>query len=158
MSSSVSPASTQLYVDLDNARVEEQRQVMQDIIEAGHCPFCLNNLRKYHQQPILKEGKYWLVTKNQWPYENTKVHFLLIYKEHVEHISQLNPEAGAELVVLCKWISGEFSVPGGGVAIRFGDTNYSAGSVAHIHAQFIQPDISKPGYQPVRVKIGKSLR
>ncbi len=156
MSDNTVKSTDSRFVDLDNARVEEQKQVMQDIIQAGHCPFCSENLEKYHTEPILKEGKYWLVTKNQWPYENTKIHFLLIYKVHAEHITQLDPASGSELLELAQWISNEFSVPGGGLALRFGDTNYSAGSVAHIHAQFIQPDIEKPGYTPVRVKIGKT--
>lgn len=145
------------FVDIDNARVDEQRRVMSEIIDAAHCPFCLENLRQYHKQPILKEGKYWLLTTNQWPYEHTKVHLMLIYKEHVEHLSEMNPSAGVELIELAQWAVKEYSIPGGGLAMRFGDTNYSAGTVAHLHAQLLQPDIDAPDYddKPVKVKIGK---
>ena len=34
------------FVDLDNAREDEQKQVMQEIIEADHCPFCEEKILK----------------------------------------------------------------------------------------------------------------
>lgn len=142
-------------VDLDNARLDEQRQVMEEIIDADHCPFCLENLQKYHKQPILQDGQFWILTKNQWPYEHTKVHLLAIYKEHAVNLGELNPEAGNELLEMMQWAQKEYQVPGGAMAMRFGDTDYSAGTVAHIHVQFIIPNLESPGYEPVRLKIGK---
>ena len=146
------------FVDLDNARVEEQKQVMQDIISADHCPFCAENLEKYHRQPIIKETEHWVLTKNQWPYNNTKLHLLAIYKQHVTNLADLEPIAGKELLELFQWVEKEYSVPGGGWAMRFGDTDYSAGTVAHIHSQFLVPDIHRPDYnqKPVKIKIGKT--
>lgn len=146
------------FVDLDNSRVDEQRAVMRQIVAEGHCPFCAENLHKYHKQPILKDGKYWLVTHNQWPYEHTKVHLLAIYKSHAEQLQHLSPEAGAELFQLLAELEQEFGFPGGGVAMRFGDTDYSAGTVNHIHAQIFVPDIDQPDFKAVRVKIGKDKR
>jgi len=152
------PPSRKKFVDLDNARVLEQKRVMEDIIDADHCPFCLENLKKYHKKPILKEGKYWLLTENQWPYANTKVHLLAIYKKHIENLADLDPKAGEELLEFFKWAEKKYQVPGGGFVMRFGDTDYSAGTVAHLHAQFLVPDIHHPTYmeKPVRVKIGKT--
>ena len=153
------PRTKNQFIDIDNARVSEQVAVMEQIMTAGECPFCLDNLHKYHRAPILKEGKYWIVTKNYWPYQNTKVHLLAIYKQHVENLAGLDPASGVELLELMAWAEKEFEAPGGGWAMRFGDTDYSAGTVAHIHAQFLVPDIHAPGYElkPVRFKIGKIL-
>ncbi len=147
------------FVDLENAREDEQRQVMQDIIAADHCPFCSENLKKYHKLPTLKESNNWIVTPNQWPYRHTKYHFLIIAKQHWEKLSDVSDDAAAELWRLVTWITEEHSFPGGGFAVRFGDTNYSGGTVKHLHAQVIQPDIYAPDYaqKPVRVKIGKVL-
>lgn len=145
----------QQFVDLGNAREDEQKTVMEDIIKADHCPFCEENLRKYHKEPIIKEGKFWIVTNNQWPYKSTKVHLLVIYKQHVTNLADLDSESGKELLDLMKWAEKEYKVPGGGWAMRFGDTNYSAGTVDHIHAQFIQPDLDAKDYKPVRIKLGK---
>jgi ATP adenylyltransferase len=156
MSDASSPPQSS-FVDLDNARVDEQRAVMQQIIEQGHCPFCLENLFSYHKKPIIKEGQFWLITENQWPYEHTRQHLLAIHKDHAEKLSQLTPEAGAELFRMLKELEQEFNFPGGGFAMRFGNTDYSAGTVNHIHAQIFVPDIHQPDFQPVRVKIGKEL-
>lgn len=145
----------QNFVDLDNARKDDQKQVMQNIISAGHCPFCMENLKKYHKQEILKDGKYWILTFNQWPYDFTKLHLLLILKEHAENLSDLDPKAGQEMIKFLAWAEKKFDVKGGGIGFRFGDTNYSAGTVKHLHAQFIVPDIDDPTFQPVKIKIGK---
>lgn len=152
----MTPDTTRDFVDLDNARLDEQRQVMEEIIAEGKCPFCLENLKKHHEQPILKQGKYWVLTDNRWPYEHTKHHILAISTQHVETLAELDPAAGAELLQLFAEVSTENQIPGGAIAIRFGDTDYSAGSVNHLHAHFIQPDIDANDYQPVRFKIGKS--
>lgn len=145
------------FVDIENARVDDQRDVMREIMSADHCPFCWENLEKYHKQAIIKEGKYWLVTTNQWPYVHTSLHLLLIYKSHAERLADLDPQAGVELLELVQWVEKHYQIPGGGVAMRFGDMNYSAGTVAHIHAQLLVPDIQAPDYdaKPVKVKIGK---
>lgn len=150
--------SAKTYVNLDNARTQEQTSVMQDIVSADHCPFCRENLEKYHKLPILKEGDFWLVTENQWPYQHTKHHFLIIYKNHITRPSELEKGAGDELIELSAWIEKEYQFPGGGLVMRFGDTDYSAGSVSHLHAQVLMPDIHHPTYdqKPVRVKIGRT--
>lgn len=144
------------FVDLDNSRLDEQRKVMEHIIDNAECPFCLGNLKKYHKQPILKEGKFWIITPNQWPYENTKLHLLAIYKTHAETLSDMDPAAGEELIRLFSEIETEQNIPGGAFSVRFGNTNYSAGSVKHLHAQLFVPDITKENFEPVRIKIGKN--
>jgi diadenosine tetraphosphate (Ap4A) HIT family hydrolase len=148
------------FIDLDNARVDEQKQVMRQIKAEDHCPFCRENLAKYHKHPVIRETKYWLLTNNQWPYENTKLHLLAIYKDHVTKLAGLDPAAGQDLLELMQWAEREYQVPGGGWAMRFGDTDYSAGTVAHIHAQFIVPDIEADDFaqKPVKVKIGKTKK
>lgn len=143
------------FVDLDNTRFDDQREIMERIRANNECPFCLENLRKYHIRPILKEGTYWVITENAWPYENTRVHLLAILKTHAEKLSELPPGAGDELIELAAWAEKEYAVKGGGLTMRFGDTNHSAGTVLHLHAQFIAPDIEKPDFKPVRVKLGK---
>ncbi len=144
------------HVDLDNAREADQADVMRQIVEDGGCPFCPENFQKYNKQEILKEGEHWLLTTNQWPYEFTRAHFLLIYKSHAEDLREMDPESGKELLKLAQWAQDKFEIPGGGLIMRFGDTNHSAGSVQHIHAQLISPDLEADGYRSVKVTLGKS--
>ena len=144
------------FINVANSREKEQKERMEDIIEAGHCPFCRENLCKYHQEPILKEGKFWIVTTNQWPYKHSKHHFLLIYKVHAVNLSDLSPAAGQELFELLAEIEESYQLKGGGFAMRFGDTDYSAGTINHLHIQLIEPDLTAPDFAPVRIKIGKN--
>ena len=143
------------YIDIDNAREDEQRAVMQNIIKAGHCPFCLKNLQKYHTSPFLKETKNWLLTTNRWPYPNTKHHLLAILKTHKEILSELTAQEGAQLIEILAFAQKHTNAPGGGFAMRFGDTDYSSGTIVHIHAHFIVPDIDAPDFEPTKFKIGK---
>src|SRR6476469_9641825 len=88
------------YVNLDSARFADQRETMKNIIKDGVCPFCSENLARYHKQEILKEGSSWLLTPNQWPYEHTSLHLLAIMKRHVEHLGDLEAADFAELLEL----------------------------------------------------------
>ena len=131
------------FINLSAARREDQRVVMEEIHAQGHCPFCRENLAKYHTNPILKEGKFWLLTENQWPYEKVKQQVLAIYKTHVEHITEIAPEAGSELFAMFAEEARKRNIIGGGIAIRFGsseDGQYGS-SVLHIHAHLIEPDL-----------------
>ncbi len=133
------------HINLEVARREDQLKVMKEIEGQGHCPFCPENLTKYHKKPIIKEGKLWTLTDNQWPYEKIKHQLLAIYKTHIEHLSEMDSAAGQELIELFKEECKKRQIPGGGVAIRFGSNpelgNYG-NSVLHIHANLIEPDLS----------------
>lgn len=133
------------YINLSASRRDDQKEIMEEIQKQGHCPFCLENLNKYHKNPILKEGKFWLLTDNQWPYEKVKHQLLAIYKTHVEHIKDMDAEAGKELIEMFAEESRKRNIEGGGLAIRFGSSqhgNYGS-SVLHIHAHLIEPDLEK---------------
>ncbi|MFA6095185.1 MAG: hypothetical protein WC757_04895 [Candidatus Paceibacterota bacterium] len=132
------------FIHLNAVRREDQKKVMEKIDEAGHCPFCTENLKEYHKKPILKEGKFWILTDNQWPYEKINHQLLAIYKKHIEHISEIEPGAGEELISLFAEEAGKRNIPGGGLAMRFGkssDGNYGS-SVLHLHAHLIEPNLS----------------
>jgi diadenosine tetraphosphate (Ap4A) HIT family hydrolase len=147
-------------VDPANSRSGEQAAVMEQIVADGICPFCLDSdghlPKGYHQKPILKEGRFWLLTENQWGYKNARIKLLAILKVHVERLADLDPEAAKELIELGQWAEKEFQLRGGALCMRFGETKYSSATVLHLHAHIISPDVDAPDYQPVRFKIGAS--
>jgi len=147
------------HINLSSVRKEDQRKVMEEIEQANHCPFCRENLDKYHKNPILKEGKFWLLTENQWPYEKVKHQLLAIYKTHIEHIKDMDPKAGEELLEMFTEETKKRNIPGGGVLMRFGkskDGNYGS-SVLHLHAHLIEPDLSNLGNDDTwKFKYGQS--
>ncbi|NCN82388.1 MAG: HIT domain-containing protein [Candidatus Pacebacteria bacterium] len=150
----MSKANDTTLIDISNARYDDQREHMERILAAGHCPFCLENLQLYHKSPIEQSSKYWVLTPNAWPYKHTKVHYLAILKRHAENLYDLTPEEGADLFALFAKVQKEQNIPGGAVTMRFGDTRYSAGTVKHVHAHFLVPDLDDLEYEPVRFKIG----
>ena len=132
------------FININTLRRDDQKKVMKEIQQKGHCPFCMENLKKYHKNPILKEGKFWLITENQWPYENIKHQLLAIYKKHINHPKDMEPGSAEELFNLFTEITKERNIEGGGIAMRFGeseDGNYGS-SVLHLHAHLIEPDLN----------------
>lgn len=146
------------FINLSTVRRDDQRAVMQEIQKQGHCPFCREHLGKYHTNPLLKEGEFWLLTENQWPYEKIKHQLLAIYKTHIEHLTEMDPAAGSELIAMFAEEARQRKIVGGGVAIRFGssqDGNYGS-TVLHIHAHLIEPDLKALGEMEAwRFKFGQ---
>ncbi len=62
---------------------------------------------------------------------------MFIHRKHIVSFSELKPAALKELVVLTKKLEEKFSLPAGVFLFRFGDTNYTGGSVSHFHGQFV---------------------
>lgn len=141
-------------ISVDNARTDHQRRVMERIREVKECPFCEENLRKYHKKKILKQGKYWTLTPNQWPYDFTKVHLIAIARKHVEKLDDLPKAAFAELLELFQWAERKYKLDYGAIAMRFGDVGGTGATVLHLHAHLIVGDPDHPGYTPVRFKMG----
>ena len=139
------------FVNNNKSRSKEQKRVMEQIIKDGGDPFSKENIHKYHSKPIIKEGKYWFVTENQWPYTNKKEQYLFITNNYIDNLNDLPNEAFAELLELAKWCVEQFKMKGGALCMRFGDSLVSGATVKHLHAQLIESD---PELGPVTFWIG----
>lgn len=138
-----------------NARTAEQIALMKKIAQDGVCPFCAEHFKTYHPKPILKETDYWFFTENMSPYKGTKYHFIFVYKPaHIQTPNEMRPEALADLFALVNTAITEYKFPGGAFFMRFGDHDYTGGSVEHLHAHLMLGDIHAPNHEAVRVKLG----
>ena len=147
----------QSFVCLSNAREPRQWSLMEKIFVAGTCPFCPPFISDYHKQPIIMENNGWILTTNQWPYENTRVHLLAIHREHAERLADLTDEDWCDLGQLMRCAEVEYQIAGGGLALRFGNPDYNGGTVKHLHVQLMTADITdqtSPLYKPVRLRLG----
>jgi len=145
------------FVNLKNARVKEQHELMKMIQKEKFCPFCPEHVSKSQLRPIIKQGDYWHVRENRWPYKNTRVHLILIHNTHVEKLSEITPDAAQELFKLVQWVEKEYQIPGGAIGLRFGDFHLNGGTVLHLHAHIITTSITdrnNPNYLPVRFRVG----
>ncbi len=129
-----------VFLDINNARTDKQKQAMLRIIERGEDPFSMENIGKEHGKPILKVGKYWFVTENQYKYKNAKKQFLIINQNFVQTLSEITVDAIQELLILANEICNEYDIKGGALCARFGDTKISGATVKRLHFQIIESD------------------
>jgi len=150
------------HVDVEAAGPrKDYAEVLTTITEQGECPYCADFRHpgpsfKYHTKPILWLGTYWLVTENFAPYKGTRYQFLIPHREHIEHVTQISPEAWAELQVALNWICEEYKIPGGSFFMRFGDLDYNGASVRHLHAQALTGASKKIGKFLIAPPLGYS--
>ena len=130
------------FVNINNARKGEYEKVIKEIAETGKCPFCKENF-KYHKKPIYQRKGKWFLTNNSWPYKNTKNHLIILGDEHKENFSELSLKDFESIKYLVNWAIEKWKIKGGGIAMRFGDTDYTGASVSHIQLHIICPNINK---------------
>lgn len=140
-------------VDATEFHHDDQHKVMNQIVKDGVCPFCQAQLAKYHRQPILWENDRWLVTENDYPYEGTRFHFLIIRKQH-RHIEDVGPSAWVDLGRAVDWIIEHYKIKGGTFLMRFGEMEYNGSSVQHLHAHIIVGRKKGTKTESLKVKVG----
>ena len=143
-------------VNLSHARTKFQRDVMKRIKKDNVCPFCTKNFLTYHTKPIIKESTYWILTENFQPYAGSRVHLLAVSKKHITRFEKLSPAAQADLFSVFGTELKKRKVEGGTLLMRFGDTDYTGGTVEHLHAQLISGGKRGKGKEPLSTYIGYS--
>jgi diadenosine tetraphosphate (Ap4A) HIT family hydrolase len=141
-------------VNLAHARTQFQRDVMNRISKDGVCPFCEAHFLNYHTKPIIKKGKHWILTENFQPYEGTKHHLLAVSRKHATSFAELSSAAHAELLKLFGDEAKKRGIKGGAMFMRFGDTDYTGGSVEHLHAQLISGAKRGKNTEPMPTSLG----
>lgn len=146
-----------MYVNNSNAGRpgdDTYKKVIEQIEKDKVCPFCPSQLTKYHKNPIIKEGKFWILTTNMYPYKNAKYHFLLILKNHKTDTKELSGEEWSELHDHTNWLTNEYKLAGGTLMMRCGDTSHTGASVTHLHAHFVCPDFENSKHEAIMVRVG----
>lgn len=105
------------------------------------CLFC--NLELVKEQPVAAHGG-WLAKKSDFPYPNTKQHFILFPTRHVMHECELTEADATDQHRLMRQLCEEFGINGGATFGRFGDPRYNGSSVPHMHAHLLTPSGEGP--------------
>ena len=137
-----------------HARTPEQKAQMERIRKEGICPFCPEHLKANHRAPIEWKGRHWAITKNDYPYAGTALHYLAISTSHMTKIAQISDEAFAELGRHMKRISKRNRLPGGVLVMRFGDTKRTGATIEHVHAHLIAGGPLSPKAEKIKVTVG----
>jgi len=141
-------------------RPAAENQVYQKVIDAisedGVCPFCPENLLTYHECPIDQESKYWVVTNNMYPYKGTREHALVIHKAHIETVEEISPEGWVDFLDVIKGATKRLRLEGASLLMRYGSTDYTGASVAHLHAQIVSGS-GNPKDEPLLARLGNKI-
>lgn len=132
----MSASSGQLY-NLAAAREADQRAYMEELEAAGVCVFCPAHAERYHREPIERIGEHWYVTRNDFPYEGSLAHYLIVARRHVLAFEELPDAAGAELWLLKRELKERHEAVAYATVERSGNMLYNGGSVAHLHVHFV---------------------
>ena len=128
--------------ELPAARTPAQRRYMEELEAAGICVFCREHFDEYHGEPVEIDGTHWFATRNDFPYEGTSAHFLIVAQAHVTSFDELPDEAGAELWAIKRELKAAVAPQAVATVERSGATRYNGGSVAHLHVHFVALDAS----------------
>nr|AIA17101.1 HIT domain protein [uncultured bacterium] len=137
-----------------NARVPEQRAQMEDLQRRKVCAFCRKHFEENHKNPILFENQDWLLAKNDYPYEGTRVHLLLVHKRHVEDMANVTSRALYNLAPVLRWAKKRFRIKGSTFLMRSGDMRYNGATVSQLHAHIIVGVREGKGTEPIKRKLG----
>jgi ATP adenylyltransferase len=121
--------------DLGGARTDEQRAKMQELTARGVCIFCPE-----HAGELLHRGEHWYVKRNDFPYEGTAAHYLIVPLRHVVAFDELPDAAGAELWAIKRRLKAQLAPLATATVERSGDMRFNGGTVAHLHTHFVALD------------------
>ena len=97
------------------------------------CPFCVENIKKYHTNQIVEESL-WMVTENLFPYTEGKHHILFIPKRHITTVQEIYLDEWVQLFGLVNKYLNEKEIINGGFFMKFGNTS----TVKHLHFHIVQ--------------------
>src|SRR4051794_36854178 len=123
--------------NLDAARGQEQLERMRALEGEGVCIFCLEHAGVWQREPVEHEGEHWYLTRNDFPYEGTSAHYLIVARRHVQAFEELPDEAGAELWGIRRELAARLCAPAYATVERSGDMRLNGGSVGHLHVHFV---------------------
>jgi diadenosine tetraphosphate (Ap4A) HIT family hydrolase len=143
----------QKFVDVENTRTPEQREIYEKIDREGFDPFSLEHFQKNHPHPIFFENDSWFATLNAFPYTNTSLHILLIHKEFITSLEEISQKAWVDLQETINFCIKKYGLNSGSFFMRFGDTTKTGSTVTHLHAHILVSDGSSDERRSMYVAI-----
>jgi diadenosine tetraphosphate (Ap4A) HIT family hydrolase len=146
--------------DLSNTRVREQREIMESLAVTGECFLCSDTITRiaalypdFATTPI-HEGDYLFVKKNDFPYEGSVLHLLIVPKRHVTSVEDFLPEEFLELQDMIRWINITFNVQGASFFLRYGDTSFTGATLSHLHFHVVHGVEKSKSSGVIKPKLG----
>ncbi|KAA0205956.1 hypothetical protein EDM68_03745 [Candidatus Uhrbacteria bacterium] len=127
-------------------RSYNQYVVMIEDYRVGKCSFCdpMDDRNK-----VIAEARGWRMWVNPFPIKHTSPHLILAPVRHQLTTDPISIEDFTAMGVLFNRAKHGFGFTGGGFVMRFGSPRESTGTVLHLHANIIVPDLTGPVEAPL---------
>lgn len=127
-------------VSPEHARTAEYYEHLKKVEGQQECPFC--NPLRFTPEKVLRATEHWRLVHNDFPYKHHLGHLLIIPIEHLEmeNFRSIPAALMVEVWELLLWATEEFKLPGGGLVVRWGDPDFNASTVRHLHWHIQAPD------------------
>lgn len=144
--------------NFDSARTSKQIAKMRHLKDSNICAFCPKYFTQFHDNPIEYETKHWIVSKNDYPYKDTKLHLLLVAKKHVRSVAGLSRVAQVDFLEVITYLEKKFNLTSYAIGMRNGDIRFNGGSVEHLHAHLVVGDVDSANHEPIRFKMSSNIK
>jgi len=135
-----------------NARTADQLAEMRRLDAAGICLFCPDELARHARQRILLRTRHWAVTPNEFPYQGTRLHLLLVPDQHAGDLLELSADVRQDFWEALAAVTREHRLSYYGLGVRNGDCRYTGATIEHVHAHVLVGDAEADGAPPVRMR------
>jgi len=135
-----------------NARTGDQLAEMRRLDAAGICLFCPDGLARHARQRILLRTRHWSVTPNEFPYQGTSLHLLLVPDQHAADLLDLSEEVRHDFWEALAAVAREHELSHYGLGVRNGDCRYTGATIRHVHAHVLVGDAADADAPPVRMR------
>lgn len=126
---------------LTRARSFEQYKVMLESLKAGKCVFCSPLGPK---NIVFYEANGWRAWENPFKEPKTKLHIVLAPIRHISTEESPDREDFFAMGLIFEQVKLHYAdaMKGGGFLMRFGSPKLNAGTILHLHANIMVPDLT----------------
>ncbi len=135
----------------EHARGPEQLAEMRRLDAAGICLFCPGYLASHPQQQVLFSTRHWTVTPNEFPYQGTSLHLLLVPHQHASDLLELSEEARGDFWAALAAVVDRHGLSHYGLGVRNGDCRFTGATIRHVHAHVLVASTAQDE-PPVRMR------
>jgi ATP adenylyltransferase len=135
-----------------NARTAGQLAEMRRLDAEGICLFCPDGLARHPRQRILFRTRHWAVTPNEFPYQGTSLHLLLVPDQHAGDLLDLTEDVRRDFWEALQAVARVHQLRHYGLGVRNGDCRYTGATIGHVHAHVLVGDPEATEAPPVRMR------
>jgi diadenosine tetraphosphate (Ap4A) HIT family hydrolase len=140
------------YYCLENYRTAEQLAEMRRLEASGVCLFCPDGLASQAGQQVVLQTRYWTVTPNEFPYPGTVLHLLLVPRQHVADLLDLDEVSRRDFWTALASVRDRYGLGYYGLGVRNGDCRFTGATIRHVHAHVLVGDTDPDNAAVVRMR------